>query len=88
MTAFLEQMPPHRAVRRLELAREDLDRLGESGRVWAADAAIGLGPAAEPTSAAAPAPSAQEAPDPVIPVDLTEPAGSADDDDAQTRIAR
>ncbi len=44
MTAFLEQMPPHRAVRRLELAREDLERLGESGRLWAGEAAIGLEP--------------------------------------------
>src|SRR5262249_13844569 len=36
-TALLEQMSPHRAVRRLELAREDLERLGESCRVWAAE---------------------------------------------------
>ncbi len=35
MTAFLEQMPPRRAVHRLELAQDDLDRLAESCRQWA-----------------------------------------------------
>ncbi len=35
MTAFLEQMPPLRAVRRLELAQDDLDRLAASCRHWA-----------------------------------------------------
>ena len=34
MTAFLEQMPPLRAVRRMELAQEDLDRLAQSCRQW------------------------------------------------------
>ncbi len=34
-TALLEQMPPHRAVRRLELAHDDLDRLRQSCRAWA-----------------------------------------------------
>ncbi len=39
MTAFLGQIPPRRAVRRLELAEEDLDRLAESCRRWASDVA-------------------------------------------------
>ncbi len=47
MTALLEQMPPHRAVRRLELARADLERLAESCRTWAADAAERVTPAPE-----------------------------------------
>jgi hypothetical protein len=46
MTALLEQMPALRAVRRLELARADLERLGESCRTWAAGAAERLVPAA------------------------------------------
>ncbi len=48
MTALLEQMPSHRAVRRLELARADLERLGESCRLWAADALVRVQPVAEP----------------------------------------
>ena len=44
MTAFLEQMPPRRAVRRLELAQEDLGRLAESCRRWAS------GPVVDPPS--------------------------------------
>ena len=40
MTAFLEQMPPRRAVRRLELAQEDLDRLAESCRRWASSPVV------------------------------------------------
>ena len=42
MTAFLEHMPPHRAVRRLELAREDLERLGTSCRLWARPSPRGI----------------------------------------------
>ena len=79
MTAFLEQMPPHRAVRRLELAHEDLDRLGRI--VPAMGRRRGHRPRARPPSrlAEAPAVRARTPPDPVIPVDLTDPAGSADD---------
>jgi hypothetical protein len=43
ITAFLGQMPPRRAVRRLKLAEEDLERLAESCRRWADDLAGGPG---------------------------------------------
>ncbi len=50
ITAFLGQMPPRRAVRRLELAEEDLGRLAESCRRWASDAARGSDPPSHPDS--------------------------------------
>jgi hypothetical protein len=66
MTAFLEQMPPLRAVRRLELAQEDLDRLAESCRQWAS------GPIAEAERIISSSPTEGGEDSPV------EPAGSVD----------
>ncbi|MHB1559915.1 MAG: hypothetical protein ACYC61_20895 [Isosphaeraceae bacterium] len=57
-TALLEQMPPHRAVRRLELARDDLDRLRQSCRAWASEE-----PGADRPTEAAPPSSAADEPD-------------------------
>ena len=82
MTALLEQLPPHRAVRRLELAREDLERLGESCRAWADDSAFeeDATPEAEaPLNGVPPMESAADAEpapaDPILPVEPTVEVG-------------
>jgi hypothetical protein len=68
MTAFLEQMPPRRAVRRLELAQEDLDRLAESCRQWAGDPIVETDPITD-----SPTPAGQDdAVEPSAPVDRAE----------------
>jgi hypothetical protein len=72
MTALLEQMPPHRAVRRLELARADLERLGESCRDWAAEPVEEIEPTPDPAPGTAIAEAEGPGRDPILPI---EPAG-------------
>ncbi len=64
-TALLEQMPPHRAVRRLELARDDLDRLRESCRAWAIEEPAAGAPAGADPAPAPPAAGDLDEPGPV-----------------------
>lgn len=71
-TALLEQMPPHRAVRRLELARDDLDRLRQSCRAWAIEE-----PAEDRPADSTPHPSASDEPDEPGPVDSRSSADAA-----------
>ena len=77
MTAFLEHMPPHRAVRRLELAREDLDRLGRSCGRWAAEMPDEPEPADAPADGGIGAAAAAESPpDPLILVEIADPVAA------------
>jgi hypothetical protein len=74
--AFLEQMPPRRAVSRLELARDDLERLAGSFRLWARESPPQ--PASESAEAPEPHPDGALGPTAVAPPG---PEAAADGDD-------
>jgi hypothetical protein len=82
MIAFLEQMPARRAVKRLELAREDLEKLAGSCRHWAG------GQGASAPGANGPLTSGAAAVASSLPVDSAESAEVAEDRDALEALSR